>query len=412
MFNKVCQTLLMATSPHAIPYKSPTHWIRYNSSEVFQNLVDAKASILSLKAIPHQRDWVETLQEIQLKMEVAGTSRIEGAEFTDRELDEALNPRQRATDLLTRSQRQARAAAETYRWIAKVPDDYPISGDFVCDVHRRMVVGCDDDHCPPGRIRGRDENVTFGFPRHRGCDGGESCHTAFSALIKALQTEYKGHDPLIQAMALHYHFAAMHPFLDGNGRTARALEALILQRAGLRDTAFIAMSNYYYEEKPAYLGVLADVRSINHDLTPFINFALRGVAIQCERLFREIKHHIQVAVFRNMMYDLFHHLESPRKRVIAERQIEMLKLLLAHQQIDSNELIKQTRRTYSKLKNGNKALVRDINALISLGAVHASRSDKSWSFVINLDWPEQITETDFMERVRQMPKGKMHTFLS
>jgi Fic family protein len=41
----------------------------------------------------------------------------------------------------------------------------------------------------------------------------------------------------------------MHPFLDGNGRTARALEALMLQRTGLRDTLLIAMSNYSYEQK-------------------------------------------------------------------------------------------------------------------------------------------------------------------
>ncbi len=401
----------MATSSQAIPYRPPTQWIRYNLSAVFQNLVDAKAAILSLKALPHQRDWVEDLQKLQLKMEVAGTSRIEGAEFTDRELDVALDPRERATDLLTRSQKQARAAAETYRWIAKVPDDYPISGDFVRDLHRRMVGGCDDDHCPPGQLRGRDENVTFGFPRHRGCDGGEPCGAAFAALIKAVQTEYRGHDPLIQAMGLHYHFAAMHPFLDGNGRTARALEALILQRAGRRDTAFIAMSNYYYEEKPTYLAALAGVRAADHDLTPFLNFGLKGIALQCERLFREIKRHIQVAVFRNMMYDLFHRLESPRKRVIAERQIEILKLLLARQELDLSELLKQSRRTYSKLKSGNKALERDINALISLGAIHASRSDKSWRFVVNLDWPEQITETDFMESVKQMPTGKMHSFL-
>jgi Fic family protein len=408
---RLCKTGLVATSSHAIPYTQPAQWIGYNSNAVFQNLVDAKAAILSLKAIPHQRDWVENLQDIQLKMEVAGTSRIEGAEFTDRELDAALDLREGTTELLTRSQKQARAAAETYRWIATVPDDYPLSEDFIREVHRRMVVGCDDDHCPPGQIRGRDENVTFGLPRHRGCDGGNPCQKAFSALIKALQNEYRGHDHLIQAMALHYHFAAMHPFLDGNGRTARALEALILQRAGLRDTAFIAMSNYYYEEKPAYLAVLAEVRSKGHDLSAFINFGLKGVAIQCERLFREIKHHIQVAVFRNMMYDLFHHLESPRKRVIAERQIEMLKLLLLRQELELNELLKQTRRTYSRLKNGNKAVIRDINSLISLGAIRASQRDKSWRFAVNLDWPQQITETDFMDRVKQMPKGKMHSFL-
>ena len=57
----------------------------------------------------------------------------------------------------------------------------------------------------------------------------------------------------------------MHPFLDGNGRTARALEALMLQRAGLRDTAFVAMSNDYYEEKQGFLSILAEVRQKRHD---------------------------------------------------------------------------------------------------------------------------------------------------
>ena len=112
-----------------------------------------------------------------------------------------------------------------------------------------------------------------------------------------------------------------------------------------------------------------------------------------------------------MMYDLFHRLQSPRKRVIAERQIEILKLLLEHRQIDLSDLAKLARPIYSKLKNGNKASGRDLNALIALGAIHASRKGKSWRFVINLDWPEQITESDFMERVKQMPKGKMHSFL-
>ena len=61
----------------------------------------------------------------------------------------------------------------------------------------------------------------------------------------------------------------MHPFLDGNGRTARALEALLLGRAGLRDSAFIAMSNYYYDEKAKYLAALAETRERDHDLTGF-----------------------------------------------------------------------------------------------------------------------------------------------
>jgi hypothetical protein len=48
----------------------------------------------------------------------------------------------------------------------------------------------------------------------------------------------------------------------------------MLQRAGLRDSAFIAQSNYYYLEKECYLAVLAEVRIQNHDLTAFIKFGL------------------------------------------------------------------------------------------------------------------------------------------
>ena len=106
---------------------------------------------------------------------------------------------------------------------------------------------------------------------------------ALRQLCQAARTIFRDHDPLIQALALHYHFAAMHPFLDGNGRTARALEALMLQRVGLRDTLFIAMSNYYYEEKAGYLNALAETRALSHDLTPFLKFALKGIEKQCNQ---------------------------------------------------------------------------------------------------------------------------------
>jgi Fic family protein len=401
----------MASPSHAIPYELPSHWIRHDATAIVQYFVDAKAAILSLKAIPHQRDWVEQLQKLQLKMEVAGTSRIEGADFTDRELEIAMDVHMTTKDLVTRSQRQARAAAETYRWIAAIPDDRPITEELVLDIHRRIVTGCDDDHCAPGRIRNRDENVTFGFPRHRGCEGGPACQRAFSEMIRAVQHEYRSHDPLLQAMSLHYHFAAMHPFLDGNGRTARAIEALVLQRAGLRDTAFIAMSNYYYEERSQYLDVLASVRAAKHDPTLFINFGLRGIAIQCNRLFGEIRHHIQVAVYRNVMYDLFNHLKSPKCRVIAARQIAILKMLLATNELDLREMIGRTTATYGSLQNANKARIRDINELIALGAIHAQRVGQTWIIRINLNWPQEITEGDFMDRVSKLPKSKMHSFL-
>jgi hypothetical protein len=70
----------------------PQHWIRYDRSEIVAELTEARAAILALTNIPYQRMWAEKLQEMELKREVAGTSRIEGADFTDRELDEASSP--------------------------------------------------------------------------------------------------------------------------------------------------------------------------------------------------------------------------------------------------------------------------------------------------------------------------------
>lgn len=398
-----------------IRYELPIRWILYDSSAVMAALVEAKSAVRALKTLPFQKSWVEALQELQLKREVAGTSRIEGAEFTERELEEAVRPNASPEELHTRSQRQAHAAMQTYRWIGDIPADRPISGELVREIHRRLVTGCDEDHCPPGLLRGRDYNVTFGIPQHRGAEGGPPCEEAFAGLLQSVQTEFQGHDPLVQAMALHYHLAAMHPFLDGNGRTARATEALLLRQAGLTDRAFIAMSNYYYDEKPAYLRILSEVRQGGHDLTPFLIFALQGVRNQCERLTAEIRRHMQLALFRDTMYSLFNRLKTQRKRVIGERQIEVLKILLEEEALQTYELFIRVRPYYASLKNMISALSRDFEQLEEIGAIHVEWSEAGSDadrVSINLDWPQEIDEGEFLRRMKTMPKGKTFRFLS
>lgn len=392
-------------------YVMPRDWARYEKQAISEELVAAKAAILALTQMPYQRSWAEQLQTVQLKREVAGTSRIEGAEFTEKELDAAM--RETPEQLETRSQKQAAAAVAAYRWVAGLPTDRPVDHELIREVHRRLVTGCDDDHCAPGRLRGRDENVIFGAPRHRGADGGDECAEAFRQLAESASTTYRNHDPLVQALALHYHCAAIHPFLDGNGRTARALEALMLQRTGLRDTLFIAMSNYYYENKTAYLNALNDVWSQDHDLTPFLGFALKGIESQCRRLFAEIRLHVAKALFRNTMADLFGRLASPRKRVMSSRHVQLLDLLLDQNEMTLVDLSARTRHFYT-VKNPQKALVRDLNYLIQLQALRATRlpEDKGFLLAINLEWPTQITETEFFRRVKEMPKGKVFGFLS
>jgi len=391
-----------------IKYFFPDNWIRYDGSKILNALTKANAAVLSLTKIPYQRSWVDQLQVAQLKREVAGTSRIEGADFTDKELDAAMSAT--LEQLYTRSQKQAAAAKATYQWIAALPRDRPVNEQLIRDIHTRIITGADDDHCPPGKLREQNINVNFGVPPHRGVEGGAECERAFGELCRAVRQEFREHDALVQALALHYHFAAMHPFEDGNGRTARALESLMLQRQGLSDTLFIAMSNYYYEEKINYLKTLAAVRASSHDLTTFLNFGLRGVELQCSKLFDEIKKNVAKALFRNTMFDLFEKLKSDRKRVIAKRQIALLKLLL---DADSSlmELVDKTVASYTKLKNPAKAIIRDLNYLIELGAISWDRPDgKSYRFFVRLEWPTQITESKFFKTIKELPKSKTLRF--
>jgi hypothetical protein len=227
----------------------------------------------------------------------------------------------------------------------------------------------------------------------------------------ALGDEFPRHDQLIQALALHYHFAAIHPFLDGNGRTARALEALMLQRAGLRQTLFIAMSNYYYEEKAKYLEALSQCGAAGHDLTPFLMFGLKGIEQQCTRLLGEIRRNVLKALFRNAMTELFGRLRSPRKRAIAERQVAILGLLLdSDQPLLVMDIFDRMETSYASLKNPVKALLRDVTYLVDLNAVTMKRKDEDYLLTINLDWATEITESEFFKQMKGMPRPKTSRF--
>ena len=402
----------------AIQYHIPDHWIRYDPMAVVGELTEAKASILSLTNMPFQRSWAENLQELELKREVAGTSRIEGADFTEREFEEAVTG-YGPDEHFSRSQRQARAAINTYRWIEKLAHDRPIDESLVKEVHRRIVTGCDDDHCPPGQLRDDGYNVSFGRPRHRGVEGGSECIRAIRSLINALNQEFKDHDPLVQALALHYHLGAMHPFRDGNGRTARALEAVVLRRAQLKDTLFIAMSNYYYDEKDMYLACLSEVRKQNYDLTPFIKFGLKGISLQCNRLLGEIRIHIQKSLFRDVMGQMYGRLRSTRKRALAQRQYEILnKLLDIGDEIEYRALYELLGKHYNSLKTPGRAYVRDLNHLSGLRAIvvrqaGGPRREPLEFFVsVRLEWATEITETEFYRQINRLPEAKTRLIAS
>ncbi len=167
-----------------------------------------------------------------------------------------------------------------------------------------------------------------------------------------------------------------------------------------------------YQALNEYLKTLAQVRATNHDLTPFLLFGLKGIALQCRRLFDEIKKNISKTLFRECMYDLFIRMQTAKKRVIAERQIEILKILLDGPQTLDN-LIKKVTLVYKDLKNPGKAVIRDLNYLIGLHAIRYTKDEKNiYTLFVRLEWGTEITESEFFERIKKLPKAKGQSFLS
>ena len=268
-------------------YHFPQGWALYDRDAVFDLLPAAKAAANLLRQLPYLYQWVERLDDLQLRREVEGTTRIEGANFSEQELDAALStPGVRAD--LRHSQRQAQAAAIAYRWLNAQPPNRPVDAAFILQIHLLMVTGCDDDHCEPGALRPAGVNVVFGMPRCRGAEGGEDCAAALDSLCAAAATAMRAHDPIIGALAVHYHLTAIHPFADGNGRTARAVEAFMLKQAGVNAPVPVSLSNYYYAHRDDYFASLSASRRKGHDITPFLQFALPAVTTQCNAVAGEI----------------------------------------------------------------------------------------------------------------------------
>ena len=408
-------SVMLGIVTEAIRYQLPDSWIAYDRDAIDRPLLEAKATILALQAIPFQRRWIGEFQYVQLKLEVAGTARIENASFVGDELERAIRA-QAPEELHTRSQRQAHSVARAYRWVAEQQDDRPISPQLVKELHRIVVTGCDDDHCKPGGLRRTDQNVTFGLPKHRGVPGGPECDSALDQLSRQASTTFREHDPLIQALALHYHFAAMHPFLDGNGRTARALEALMLKRSGLHDVVVVPMSNFYYREVNAYFAALSEVCRRKHDLTRFLTFALRGLAEEVSRLTSALREAVSREIYRIFLDELFATLASTRRKVIVTRQLELLSHLLKKEApVEWGRLVADAQQLYAKRKDQPAAIARDISKLLALDAVKLEwdQAGREWPLIsVNLDWPGTITETEFFKRIKRLPKSMDYSFLT
>ncbi len=86
----------------------------------------------------------------------------------------------------------------------------------------------------------------------------------------------EGLDPLVKMALAHYQFEAIHPFDDGNGRTGRVLNVLMLVAAGLLSQPVLYLSKYIIGHKNDYYSALLAVTA-EDAWTDWIEYMLEGV---------------------------------------------------------------------------------------------------------------------------------------
>ncbi|HGH6630212.1 TPA: protein adenylyltransferase Fic [Neisseria meningitidis] len=144
-------------------------------------------------------------------------------------------------------------------------------------------------------------------------------------------------DPLIIMAAAHYQFEAIHPFTDGNGRTGRILNSLLLIEKGLLDLPILYLSRYIIENRADYYRLLLGVTE-RQDWESWIIYILDGVADTADwtvskidairRLFEQTRQHIRTHAQGIYTHELVNLLfEQPYTRIanleaagIAKRQ--------------------------------------------------------------------------------------------
>ena len=92
-------------------------------------------------------------------------------------------------------------------------------------------------------------------------------------------SEAKALDSVIEAGIAHYEFVRIHPFVDGNGRTARVLATLILYLRGFDAKQFFCLDDYYDSDRQSYYSALQSVDKNTLDLTEWLDYFVEGVKV-------------------------------------------------------------------------------------------------------------------------------------
>lgn len=95
--------------------------------------------------------------------------------------------------------------------------------------------------------------------------------------------------PALKAGVVHYELVRIHPFLDGNGRVARAVAILVLFSEGYDIKRFFSLEEYYDREPINYYNALQSVGRAEGNLNAWLEYFTQGLAIELTRIKDRVK---------------------------------------------------------------------------------------------------------------------------
>lgn len=95
--------------------------------------------------------------------------------------------------------------------------------------------------------------------------------------------------PVLESGIVHYELVRIHPFLDGNGRVARALSTLILFLEGYDIRKFFSLEEYFDRNASNYYLALQSVEKNNGDLTRWLEYFTEGLAIELAKIKEKVE---------------------------------------------------------------------------------------------------------------------------
>ncbi len=124
-------------------------------------------------------------------------------------------------------------------------------------------------------------------------------------------------DPILRMAIAHHQFESIHPFYDGNGRTGRILNLLMLQREGLLDLPVLYLSRYITSTKSQYYQLLQSTRETG-DWVDWCVYMVKGVALTAKSEIKLVKN------LRDLMQATKHRLRNELPKIYSQELLNNL----------------------------------------------------------------------------------------